>query len=88
VAIQGGRTKTQETVPDTFFFPPTDNPTPQETTNQDASEMEKDGGDYSCPGSSVVVGDIVGRRDFKLGTDTEIIEDYVRKCNESEDVTE
>ena len=27
---------------------------PQETTNQDAPEMGADGGDLSCPGSSVV----------------------------------
>jgi len=54
VAIQGGRTKIQETVRDTFFFPPTDNPTPQETTKQDALLMGPDGIDLSCPGSSVV----------------------------------
>jgi hypothetical protein len=53
MAIQGGGTKTQETVLGTFFFPP-DNLTPQETTNQDAPEMGADGIDLSCPGSSVV----------------------------------
>ena len=54
MAIQGGRTKTQETVRDTFFFPPIANPTPQETTKQDALVMGPDGIDLSCPGSSVV----------------------------------
>jgi hypothetical protein len=34
--------------------PHTDNLTPQETTNQDAPDMGADGGDLSCPGSSVV----------------------------------
>lgn len=39
VAIQGGRTKTQETVPNSLFFPPHRQPNPQETTKQDALEM-------------------------------------------------
>jgi len=52
VAIQGGRTKTKETVPDTFL--PPDNPTPHETTKQDALEMGPDGTGLSCPVSSEV----------------------------------
>ncbi len=34
--------------------PHTDNLTPQEATNQDTPEVGTDGGDLSCPGSSVV----------------------------------
>jgi hypothetical protein len=34
--------------------PTSDNLTPQETTNQDASDMGQDGAGLSCPGSSVV----------------------------------
>jgi hypothetical protein len=37
--------------------PTSDDLTPQETTNQDAPEMGADGGDLSCPGSSVVADD-------------------------------
>jgi hypothetical protein len=37
-----------------FDDTPSDNPTPQETTNQDAGEMAKDGPALSCSGSSVV----------------------------------
>jgi hypothetical protein len=34
--------------------PTSDNRTPQETTKQDAPDMGGDGGELSCPGSSVV----------------------------------
>lgn len=51
MAIQGGGTKTQETVLGTFFFPSTDNPAPQEITKQDALVMGTDGASLSSPGS-------------------------------------
>ncbi len=34
--------------------PPSDNVTPQETTNQEVGETGLDGGSLPCPGSSVV----------------------------------
>jgi hypothetical protein len=40
--------------------------------------MGADGGDLSCPGSSVVARmDFVVRRDFMLNLDTETIESYL-----------
>lgn len=45
----------------TNFTSHTGNLTPQETTNQDAPDMGADGGDLSCPGSSVVATGIHGR---------------------------
>ncbi len=48
-----------QTLPD----PPSDNLTPQESTNPDSPDMGRDGTSLSCPGSSVVADDALANTD-------------------------